>query len=145
MPATPVSHQRYNNRQLPNYTSPSHQIQSHRLPKQSRLLPSSIGNAASTFSSLLGVGKAENVPRRSLFSLLSESKPASQKESYIESTFNENFNYAYEGMEGADDLIVSEENIDGDNNNMVNGRLRALPSLPMKENMSSVEYDVYGY
>jgi hypothetical protein len=150
LPATPVSQQRYN-RQLPNYTSPTHQSLSRGLPKLSRQLPSSIETAASTFSSLFGVGKnAKNdsePPKRSLFSLLSESKPqASQKENYLELTsYNENYNYGYHSIDSTDELMVIEEKYDGDNNNTVNGRLgAALPSLPAYENSSSLDYDTYG-
>jgi hypothetical protein len=145
LPPTPISHQRHSNRQLPNYTSPTHS-QFHGLPKYT----SQIETSLTTFSSLFGMGKtanAENVqPRRTLFSLLSESKPqASQKENYLESAnYNENYNYAYQSIDSTDELMIIEEKFDGDNNNMVNGRLRALPNLPVNKNASSLDYDIYG-
>jgi hypothetical protein len=82
-------------------------------------------------------------PRRSLFSLLSESKPqASQQESYLEQTsYNENYNYAYQSID-SDELMMIEEKFDGDNNNMLNAR--ALPHLPVFENSSTLGYDTYG-
>ena len=154
LPATPISQQRYN-RQLPKYTSPTHQSQSQSrgLPKLSRQLPSSIENAASTFSSLFGVGRSaktenEHEPqKRSLFSLLSESKPqASQKEIYLQqNSYNENYNYAYHSIDSNDELMVIEEKFDGDNSDLADGRLgAALPILPLYENPPSLDYDVYG-
>lgn len=151
LPATPISQQRYN-RQLPKYTSPTHQ--SRGLPKLSRQLPSSIESAASTFSSLFGVGKQAKksgfseieTQGRSLFSLLSESKPkASQPEVHMEhSSYNENYNYAYQSIDSADELMVIEEKFDGDNNNMVNGRLgAALPSLHYPHKSASLDCDPY--
>lgn len=156
LPATPNSQQRYNNRQLPKHTSPVHQSQSRGLPKLTRQLPSSIESAASTFSSLFGVGRnaKRSVPTmnepepqgKSLFSLLSESKPqVSQPENYMNhSIYNENFNYAYNSMDSTDELMVIEEKYDGDNNNLLNGRLgAALPTLPSYEKSSSLDYDPY--
>lgn len=155
LPATPSSQQRYN-RQLPKHTSPTHQPQSRGLPKLTRQLPSSIESAASTFSSLFGVGRnaKRSVPTmneqepqgKSLFSLLSESKPqVSQPENYVNnSIYNENFNYAYNSMDSTDELMGIEEKYDGDNNNLLNGRLgAALPTLPSYEKSSSIDYDPY--
>lgn len=83
---------------------------------------------------------------KSLFSLLSESKPqVSQPENYINhSNYNENFNYAYNSMDSTDELMVIEEKYDGDNNNLLNGRMgKALPNLPSYEKSSSLDYDPY--
>lgn len=155
LPATPSSNQRYN-RQLPKYTSPTHQSQSRGLPKLTRQLPSSIESAASTFSSLFGVGR--NAKRtaptthepesqaKSIFSLLSESKPKVSQENYSQepSSYNENYNYAYHSMDSTDELMVVEQTYDGDNNNLVNGRLgAALPPVPSYEKSSSIDYDQY--
>jgi hypothetical protein len=54
-------------------------------------------------------------------------------------------NYYLQSIDNADETMIIEQKYDGDNNNMVNGRLRALPSLPVSENMSSSDYDVHGY
>lgn len=87
-----------------------------------------------------------------MFSLLSESKPqasqasqAPQPESFSENfNYNENYNYAYQSIDSADELMVIEEKFDGDNNNIVNGRLgAALPSVPFAETLSSLECDPY--
>jgi hypothetical protein len=151
LPATPISMQRLN-RQLPKHTSPTHQSQSRGLPKLTRQLPSSIESAASTFSSLFGVGKASKKPvhmsnepetqGKSIFSLLSESKPqVSQPNSYMDHTvYNENYNYAYNSLDSADELIVIEEKYD-DYNNLANGR--SLPPVPSYEKGSSLDYDPY--
>lgn len=83
---------------------------------------------------------------KSLFSLLSESKPqVSQPENYMDrSVYNENYNYAYNSLDSADEIMVIEEKYDGDNNNLLNGRLgAALPILPAYEKSSSLDYDQY--
>lgn len=92
-----------------------------------------------------GLGEVET-QGRSLFSLLSESKPkASQPDVHMEhSSYNENYNYAYQSIDSADELMVIEEKFDGDNNNMVNGRLgAALPSFQYHEKAASLDYDPY--
>lgn len=154
LPATPNSQQRYN-RQLPKHTSPTHQ--SRGLPKPNRQLPSSIESAASTFTSLFGVGRNNSkrtVPtqaeqenqRKSLFSLLSESKPqvSQPAENYVDNSgYNENYNYAYNSLESGDEIMVISQKYDGDNNNLDNGRYgAALPTLPSYE-PSSIGYDPY--
>lgn len=142
LPATPMAHQR-NNRQLPKYTSPTHQSP-RGLPKLTRQLPSSI---ESTFTSLFGGGRntKRTVPvanetdqRKSLFSLLSESKPqVSQPEDYLnQSAYNENYNYAYNSLDSADEMMVIEEKYDG-----VNNRMASLPY--MNETSSMRDYDSY--
>lgn len=83
---------------------------------------------------------------KSLFSLLSESKPqVSQQENYMDrSIYNENYNYAYHSLDSADEMMVIEGKHDGDNNNLLNGRLgAALPTLPSYEKPSALEYDQY--
>ena len=83
---------------------------------------------------------------KSLFSLLSESKPqVSQPENYMErSAYNDNYNYAYNSLDSTDEIMVIEEKHDGDNNNLLNGRLgAALPILPAYEKSSSLDYDQY--
>lgn len=155
LPATPMAHQR-NNRQLPKYTSPTHQPQSRGLPTLTRQLPSSIESAASTFSSLFGVGRntkrtvpamGEMEPQgKSLFSLLSESKPqVSRPEDCVDpSMYNENYNYAYNSMDSTDELMMIEERYIGDNNNSLNGRFgAALPVVLPNEKSSSLDYNHY--
>lgn len=149
LPATPMALQR-NNRQLPKYTSPTHQPQPRGLPKLTRQLPSSIESAASTFTSLFGVGRSvkRSVPsmnetdhqEKSLFSLLSESKPkVSQHEDYLDqSAYNENYNYAYNSLDSTDEVMVIEEKYDG-----INSRMAALPFVPMNETSSLRDYDSY--
>lgn len=83
---------------------------------------------------------------KSLFSLLSESKPqVSQPENYMDgSMYNENYNYAYNSLDSTDEVMVIEEKHDVDNNNLLNGRLgAALPTLPAYEKSSSLDYDQY--
>lgn len=155
LPATPVASMRYN-RQLPKHTSPTHQPQSRGLPN-TRHLPSSLESAASTFTSLFGGRNSKrNVPAthepdthvKSLFSLLSESKPqVSQPENYIpkdHSNYNENYNYAYHSID-SDELMVIEEKFDDDSNVLTNGRLGAalLPSVPSYEKTTLLDYDPY--
>lgn len=137
-----MSQQRYN-RQLPKHTSPTHQPQSRGLPKLNRQLPSSIESAASTFSSLLGMGKMSHrtapsvnkteFPGKTLFSLLTESKPSVSENYGSNSGYNENYNYAYQSLDSTDEVMVIEENYDGDNN-FLNGRMgkgKALPPVPL--------------
>lgn len=77
---------------------------------------------------------------KSLFSLLSESKPqVSQHEDYLDqSAYNENYNYAYNSLDSTDELMVIEEKYDG-----VNSRMAALPYVPMNETSSIRDYDSY--
>lgn len=157
LPATPISQQRYN-RQLPKHTSPTHHLKNRDLPKPNRHLPSSVESAASTFSSLFGVGRnakksnESGTQSKSIFSLLSESKPqASQQESYIDSSvsYNENFNYAYNSVDSTDEIMTLEERYDGDNNNLAyaNARLGAVlpsvPSVPFYDKSSSLDYETH--
>lgn len=92
------------------------------------------------------VGEQET-QRKSLFSLLSESKPqVSQPDNYAtdNSTYNENYNYAYNSVESTDELMVIEQIYDGDNNNLLNGRLgAALPTLPAYDKSSLSDYGSY--
>lgn len=129
-------------------------------------------SAASTFSSLFGVGRnakrsippmsESEPPRKSLFSLLSESKPQVSQVSQVQhvqhvsqmdnnygslggdgSGYNENYNYTYNSAEN-DELMMIEEKYDGDNNNLLNSRLgAALPILPPYEKSSSLDYSPY--
>lgn len=163
LPATPVSHQRQN-RQLPKHTSPTHQ-QSRGLPKLTRQLPSSIESAASTFSSLFGMGRSAVAASRRNVPIVNEPEPENdislykatmmpsditqqtqmQDNSYGDySNYNENYNYAYHSQDSADELMIDEK-YDGDNNNLVNGRLGAalLPSAPSYERSSSLDYSHY--
>jgi hypothetical protein len=155
LPATPISQQRYS-RQLPKHTSPTHQSQFRGLPKLTRQLPPSTGvieSAASTFSSLFGMGKSSKKPapprseyesnEKSIFSLLSESKPqASQPASYMDtSTYNENYNYAYNSYDSADDQLMVIEQKHEDYGGFANNR--NLPPVPAYEKTASLDYDHY--
>jgi hypothetical protein len=154
LPATPISQQRFS-RQLPKHTSPTHQSQFRGLPKLTRQLPPSTGvieSAASTFSSLFGMGKSSKksaLPKseyeskeKSIFSLLSESKPqVSQLASYMDtSTYNENYNYAYNSYDSTDDQIMVIEKHDDQSSFAIN---RTLPSVPANEMTASLDYDSY--
>lgn len=92
------------------------------------------------------VGEQET-QRKSLFSLLSESKPqVSQPDNYAtdNSTYNENYNYAYNSVESTDEVMVIEQIYDGDNNNLLNGRQAALPTLPSYDKSSLSDYGYVG-
>lgn len=128
------------------------------LPKLTRQVPSSIESAASTFTSLFGRNNKRAVPtfaeqesqRKSLFSLLSESKPqvSQPANNYVDNSgYNENYNYAYNSLESGDEVMVIEQKFDGDNNNLENGRYGggALSTFPSYKQSSSVDYDPYRY
>jgi hypothetical protein len=116
-------------RQLPKHTSPQH------LPKLTRQLPSSIESAASTFTSLFGRRNKNQENQQQQQQQQQENLPivsdAYMGDGYVDysqsGAYNENYNYAYRSMDSADELMLD----DGDNNNLINGRLgAALPTLP---------------
>jgi hypothetical protein len=118
-------------RQLPKHTSPQRG-----LPMLTRQIPSSIESAASTFSSLFGRRnknqEQQQQPPPDIHPIMPMQTDAYMNEGYVEfnqvgGAYNENYNYAYRSMDSADELMPD----DGDNNNLINGRLgAALPTLP---------------
>jgi hypothetical protein len=81
-----------------------------------------------------------------LFSLLSESKPKvsqQQKVYNMETGYNENYNYAYQSLDSADELMMIGEKYDGDNN-LMNVRLGAQLGAyhPPQDNSSTLNNDV---
>lgn len=131
-------------RQLPKHTSPQRG-----LPKlNSRHLPPSIESAASTFSSLFSrrnknqenqqpPPQQQQQQQQQIVENSMQTMPTTTTNDVgymmgdgygMDYSFNENYNYAYRSMDSGDELMMD----DGDNNNLVNGRMigKALPSLP---------------
>lgn len=80
---------------------------------------------------------------QSLFSLLSQSKPqASHSDNYGYSNYNENFNYAYNSVDTADDVLTIEESFENEKPYTLIDRLgAALPSVPSYEKTSIVDFE----
>lgn len=87
------------------------------------------------------MSEKESQPQeKSLFSLLSESRPQVSQpgDFHDQSAYNENYNYAYNSLDSTDEVMVIEEKYDG-----ISTRLAALPFVPTNNATSMRDHDSY--